>query len=357
MKEGEGVSFHDPTDLFSALFGFPTQRGPQKGDDIVHEMKMSLEDLYQGKTKKLRITSKKVCPTCNGKGSPNPNAVQTCTACQGKGFVTLSQQIRPGLISTSRQPCRLCRQRGVIIAEKDKCPECHGDYLVSREKEIEVFVEKGTQAGQRITFPQEGDEEPGIEAGDLVVVIQEKPHPVFTRKGRDLLITKEISFAESLCGCSFEVETLDKRHLLIQTEEGDVIKPGDIRVVVGEGMPVYRSSLEKGNLVITFKVKYPEKNSLNETMKKNIRKIFPVPDRPAPPTDADVEEVVLTDPADAPADSPSGSAGPRGYPGGYQRPTHTSTSATGTDDDDDQYGGGFPGGIPPGAQQVQCTIQ
>lgn len=307
---------------------------------------MSLEDLYQGKKKKLHVSAKKTCPTCQGKGSPNPAAVQTCQVCGGKGVRTITQQMGPGFISTSRQPCRACHQRGVIIAEKDKCPECHGDYVVQTQKEIEVYVDRGARAGQKYTFPNEGDEEPGIEAGDLIVVIEEKPHPVFTRRGADLHITKKISFAESLCGTSFEVETLDKRHLLIKTEEGDIIKPGDVRVIPQEGMPQYRSAIDKGNLVVTFQVDYPEKGSINPTMKKNLLKLFPVPPQSQLPADADVEEVELTDPAEH-KDEPSSRPRTSGRSG------YTSTSATATDDDDEGYGGGYG----PHTQQVQCTIQ
>ena len=355
MKEGGQPEFHDPTDLFSALFGFPTHSAPQKGEDIIHHMKMSLEDLYQGKTKKLRITASKVCPRCNGKGAVNPSAVKQCEMCGGKGIRTVTQQMGPGFISTSRQPCRFCRQRGVIIDPKDQCPECHAENTITKEKEIEVFVEKGMRSGQKITFPQEGNEEPGIEAGDLVIVIDEKPHPTFTRRGNDLLITKKISFAESLCGCSFEVETLDKRHLLIKTEEGDIIKPGDTRKIVGEGMPVYRSDLSKGDLVVTFQVEYPEKGSINPTMRKNLLSIFPLPAPPQPQPGVDVEEVELQDPSTTTEDGASGYGAGRRPQGFYRQgpmgPQHTSTSATGMDDDDDQ------GQYGPQAQTVQCGTQ
>lgn len=364
LKQGEGMDFHDPTDLFSTLFGGGVSRGPQKGDDIRHVMKMSLEDLYVGKKKKLRISAKKICPTCKGKGSPDPSKVQTCPDCHGKGMQTVTRQMGPGFISTSRMPCQRCGQRGVIIPKKDQCPECHANYLVTREKEIEVYVDPGARAGQKYTFKNEGDEEPGIEAGDLIIVIEEKPHPVYTRKGADLHMTKKISFAESLCGFSFETETLDKRHLLIKSEEGDVVKPGDVRVVPGEGMPQYRSPTDKGNLVITFEVDFPEKGSINATMKKNLLTLFPVTPLSVPSDAGDVEEVELTDPADAesnPSSSYSGSysSGPRGrggmggvYSSGSQA-QHTSTSATGMDDDNDYPGDGFPGHT----QTVQCTIQ
>lgn len=350
MKEG-GMEFHDASDIFSSLFGFERNTKPQKGEDIEHRMKMSLEDLYMGKQKKLKITAKKVCPVCHGKGSTVPNAVKTCDRCGGKGIRTVTRQMGPGFISQSREPCSFCRQRGVIIADKDKCPECHAEYVVDKEKEIDIFVEKGSRAGQRIVLKNEGDEEPGIEAGDLIIIIEEKPHSLFTRKGNDLFMKKKISFGESLCGCTFEIPTLDNRHLLIHTSEGDIIKPDDKRCIKNEGMPVYRSSLDKGNLIIQFEVDYPEKGSIDSKMKKHLLELFPVPEAPAP-SGTDVEEVELLDPSEVEDNNSSNYQQQGGYRYSYSRgPQHTSTSATGEDDDDDQRGYG------PRTQQVQCSIQ
>jgi DnaJ-class molecular chaperone len=110
-------------------------------------------------------------------------------------------------------------------------------------------MHKGSTNGQKIRFEGEGDEEPGIRAGDLIVVIDENSHPIFTRKGKDLHINKALTLGEALVGFSFKITTLDNRVLSIRSGEGEVIKPGDQRFVSREGMPVYRSAMEKGVIV------------------------------------------------------------------------------------------------------------
>ncbi|KAH7825752.1 putative Hsp40 [Monocercomonoides exilis] len=360
LKEGGGENFHDAGDLFSQLFGFGVgePQGPQKGEDVTYPIKLSLQDLYNGKTKKLKITARKICATCKGKGSAKPGAVQVCPVCNGRKIMTVTQRLGPGFISTSQQPCRNCHQKGVIIDPEDICPECDGEYVVEKPKEIEIYVERGMQNGQKITLKNEGNEEPDVEAGDVVIIINEAPHPVFVRKGRDLHITKKITLAESLCGFAFEVVTLDGRKLMLTSEPGDVIKPGDVRGVVNEGMPVYRSALEKGNLYVTFEVEYPQKGSLNAMMKKNLLKIFPGTPQPEIPEDADVEEVELSE--------MDGSSGSTTATGSSNRQRHRSrrdedesrysqSRATDPDDDDDDMRGGGYG--PGGATQVQCSIQ
>ena len=74
--------------------------------------------------------------------------------------------------------------------------------------------------GQQISFPEEGDQLPGLEPADVIVVLEEKPHPVFKRRGHDLVMTQEIELVEALCGFRKPIETLDKRILVISTRPG-----------------------------------------------------------------------------------------------------------------------------------------
>jgi len=89
-----------------------------------------------------------------------------------------------------------------------------------------------------------------LEPGDIIIVLDEKEHPVFKRTGVDLIMKMEISLTESLCGFKRTVETLDNRTLVIQTIPGEVTKNGAIRCVYSEGMPTYRNPFEKGKLII-----------------------------------------------------------------------------------------------------------
>ena len=112
--------------------------------------------------------------------------------------------------------------------------------------------------GQKITFGGEGDQEPGMEPGDIIIVLDEKEHPIFKRSGIDLIMQQNVNITEALCGFKRTVPTLDDRTLVIQTVPGEVIKPNDLKCVYGEGMPTYRNPFEKGKLIVKFAVDFPE---------------------------------------------------------------------------------------------------
>ncbi|XP_013931155.1 PREDICTED: dnaJ homolog subfamily A member 4-like, partial [Thamnophis sirtalis] len=106
--------------------------------------------------------------------------------------------------------------------------------------------------GQKLVFHGEGDQEPDLEPGDVIIVLDQKDHSVYQRRGNDLVMKMKIQLTEALCGFKKTVETLDDRVLLISSKPGEVIKHGDIKSIVNEGMPIYKSPLEKGSLIIQF---------------------------------------------------------------------------------------------------------
>lgn len=136
--------------------------------------------------------------------------------------------------------------------------------------------------GQKITFSGEGDQEPGLEAGDIIIVLDEKEHPVFKygeycfssllqllttvnfepfglcrRSGDNLVLRMELSLVEALCGFQRSIRTLDERELVISALPGQVFKQGDLKCILNEGMPQYRNPFEKGRLIIQFSVDFP----------------------------------------------------------------------------------------------------
>merc|ERR1712142_546760 len=100
--------------------------------------------------------------------------------------------------------------------------------------------DKGMEDSQKVTFSGEGDQEPGLEPGDIIIVLDEKAHTLFKRNGSDLVMKIDISLTEALTGMRKTIKTLDDRTLVIQTVSGEVIKTGDLKQVQGEGMPQYR---------------------------------------------------------------------------------------------------------------------
>lgn len=130
--------------------------------------------------------------------------------------------------------------------------------MVRERKILQVHIDKGMVDGQKIVFSQEGNQEPGLEPGDIIVVLEETEHPVFKRSGNDLIVRQELELVESLCGYQRVIKHLDNRELVITALPGEVTKHGDIKCVYNEGMPTYKNPFEKGRLIIQFSVKFPE---------------------------------------------------------------------------------------------------
>jgi len=131
--------------------------------------------------------------------------------------------------------CTDCRGEGNIIAEKDKCTDCQGAKTVAEAKVVEFPIEAGMKHGDKIKFTGEGDQKPGVPPGDVIWIIQQKPHALFTRNGDHLMVKKKISLAEALTGFQFTIKHLDGRLLLIRSERGQVYRPGDIKGIENEG--------------------------------------------------------------------------------------------------------------------------
>lgn len=74
--------------------------------------------------------------------------------------------------------------------------------------------------GQKIVFHGEGDQEPELEAGDVIIVLDQKDHSVFQRRGHDLIMKMKIQLSEALCGFKKTIKTLDDRVLVITSKSG-----------------------------------------------------------------------------------------------------------------------------------------
>jgi len=113
-----------------------------------------------------------------------------------------------------------------------------------------------------LSFTGEHDEYPGVMAGDVIVKIRIEDHKLFKRVGADLLINKKITLLEALTGFYFEIELLDKKKITITTAPGEIISANERKMIEGKGMPFYNDRLSHGNLIITFEVEFPKKNSI-----------------------------------------------------------------------------------------------
>lgn len=336
-NSGGGGGGMDPHDIFSMFFGGGGgggrggQRQERKTKSMAHALQVTLKDVYMSKTTKLAVQRNILCVGCKGLGG-KAGAVQKCKTCDGRGAVVKLRQIGPGMMQQVQMACDKCSGQGEIINEKDKCKTCNGKKVEANRKVLEVQIEKGMKNEQKITFPGESDQEPGVLPGDVIVVLEEKEHPIFKRMNSDLVIDLEISLVEALCGFRRIITHLDDRQLVINNLPGVVIKSGDMKCIDGEGMPIYKNPIEKGNLFIKFNVVFPPDNFASVEKLQALEKILPARP-PAPKPGPDAEDVTLTT---------------------SFRPPGASTGRQAHNDDDEDEGRGHGHGGQPG---VQCANQ
>ncbi|NIG60503.1 dnaJ-like [Pontoporia blainvillei] len=156
---------------------------------------------------------------------------------------------------------------------------------------------RGMKGGQKITFRGEGDQEPGLEPGDIIIVLDQKDHAVFTRRGEDLFTCMDIQLVEALCGFQKPISTLDSQTIVITSHPGQIVKHGGIKCVLNEVMPIYRRPYEKGRLIIEFKVNFPENGFLSPDKLSLLEKLLPERKEVEETDERDQVELVDFDPS------------------------------------------------------------
>ena len=262
---GAGAGFGGFADAFGDIFGdlFGGARGGggrggngvYRGADLRYNLEISLEDAARGTEAKIRIPTMEACEPCHGTGAKPGTKPVTCTTCNGHGQVRVSQ----GFFSI-QQTCSECHGTGKMIA--DPCGTCHGAGRVKNHKTLSVKIPQGVDQDDRIRLAGEG--EPGVNggpAGDLYVVMNLKPHPVFQREAADLHCEMPISFATAALGGSVEIPTLEgKAQIKIpaETQSGQTFRlknkgikpvrghtPGDLYCHVAIETPVHLTARQK----------------------------------------------------------------------------------------------------------------
>ncbi|KAI9281195.1 hypothetical protein BY458DRAFT_430181 [Sporodiniella umbellata] len=246
---------------------------PRKGETMKYPLSVKLEDLYNGKRTRLALEKNVICSNCDGKGGKT-GATRKCGTCKGRGFKVAMRQVGMGMIQQMQVPCEDCRHTGEIA--KDRCKKCKGKKVTVEKKYLDIYIEKGMVDGQKIVQKGEGDQEPGVEPGDVVIVLNQNEHKVFERKGADLLCKVKISLTEALCGFDkILVRHLDGRGIQVKQLPGHVIKPGMVKRVPNEGMPAYRNHDSRGDLYIQFDVEFPDDGFTSIEKIKELEALLP----------------------------------------------------------------------------------
>jgi molecular chaperone DnaJ len=220
--------------IFDDMFGQGQTRQRRRasssapGSDLKIKLALSLEEIAAGVEKKLRIKKWKTCETCHGSGARSTGSKTTCPQCNGSGEIRqVSRSVFGQFVNITT--CSTCGGEGTII--KDVCTTCRGEGRVQGEGTIKVTIPAGVTEGNYIPLHREGNVgRRGGPPGDILVVIEEETHPLFTRHGDDIVLDLLVSFPEAALGADVEVPTLTGRaKLKIEpgTQSGRILRMRD----------------------------------------------------------------------------------------------------------------------------------
>lgn len=263
---GGGFSMDDIFERFGDIFGGHFSGGGQsrsqyvnRGSDLRVKVKLTLSEVVNGTTKKLKINKLVACDQCDGTGAFDSNSYTTCTTCGGSGHTTQVINTMFGRTQAT-VTCPTCDGKGKIITKR--CTKCNGSGTVKSEEVVEINIPAGVGEGMQLKVSGKGNAaNNGGVNGDLLVLIEEEPHAELEREGNDLIHNLRLNVADAILGASVEVPTVDgKAKIKIEpgTQAGRVLRlrgkgvpdingygTGDILVVVDLYIPSHISPAEK----------------------------------------------------------------------------------------------------------------
>ncbi|HTS69080.1 MAG TPA: molecular chaperone DnaJ [Terriglobia bacterium] len=244
---GFGGSFRD---IFSQIFSRGEREAasdePEKGSDIEYRMHLGFWDAIRGAQLRVTVAHEEACATCHGTGTtPGPSV--PCTACGGTG-------------KTARQVGAMrfemtCPQCGGSGKQRRPCPKCHGQGALQTPETLTVRIPPGVDTGSRVRVSAKGNA--GIHGGppgDLYIVTEVEPHPVFERKGDNFYVKLPVTITEAALGAKVEVPTIDGASTIKippGTQSGQKLR------LRGKGAPSLRESGLRGDEFVEVQVMVP----------------------------------------------------------------------------------------------------
>lgn len=257
-----GPSGQQQEDFLRNLFTQQQARIPP----IELRARLSLEDLYNGKTLNNTVPRQSVCLKCNNTGTHN-GVSSPCSKCSGSGRII--QHIQNGFFQRPHQiPCTECNGNG-ISKTTELCINCNGNKVYLEQYTLNVFLDKNNMKDNYIVVPNEGHEfqnvNGGNKRGDIVIHIEELPHKTFRKQNRDLFATVEISLQEALLGSRKVLKHLNGNDILLVEE--NIIQPNEKKIFYNYGFT------NGGDLIVEYIVKFP--TYIDDTQKAQLQAIFP----------------------------------------------------------------------------------
>ena len=248
--------------FFGGGFGGSRRGGPQtrvnKGSNLRVKVKLTLSEVANGVTKKIKVNKYVACDKCNGTGAFDSNSYSNCSTCHGSGVVTRITNTILGQMQQS-SVCPNCGGDGRIITRR--CTSCGGEGIVQKEDIVTLNIPAGVADGMQLSVSGKGNaaRHGGIN-GDLLVVIQEEEHPELIRDGNDLIYSLFLSMPDAILGTTAEIPTVDGK-VKIKIDPGT--QSGKILRLRGKGIPEI-NGYGRGDLLVNIQVWTPQSVTRDE---------------------------------------------------------------------------------------------
>ena len=242
------------SDVFDDLFGDfmgggrGTRQRATRGSDLRYNLRVTLEEAFQGVQKTITVPTAVTCEECNGTGAESGAEPQMCPTCSGMGKVRAQQ----GFFTVERT-CPTCSGMGQIV--KNPCRSCRGAGRMEKQRTLSVNIPAGVETGTKIRLAGEG--EAGMRGGpngDLYIFIQVREHPLFNRDGPHLYCRVPVSMTTAALGGEIEVPTIDGGRSRVRIPAGS--QSGRQMRLRGKGMTMLRGS-GRGDMLIELAVETP----------------------------------------------------------------------------------------------------
>ena len=246
---------------FSGFGGGRPSAQQHRGTDLRLKLKLTLEEISKGVTKKFKVRKDVPCSHCQGSGAEAGSGDEICQTCHGSGVITHTTQSIFGMMQ-QQSVCPTCNGEGQVI--KNKCKHCGGTGIEKGEEVVEINIPAGVAEGMVVNVPGKGNagKHNGI-AGDIQVFIEEEENDTFVRDGNDLIYNLLLDFPTAALGGEVEIPTIDGGKLKVKLENGT--QPGKTLRLRGKGLPAVQGyGSGKGDLVVNISVYVPKTLSREE---------------------------------------------------------------------------------------------
>ena len=246
---------------FSGFGGGGRQPAQHRGSDLRLKVRLSLQEVATGVTKKFKVRKDVTCSHCHGTGAEDGSGTETCPTCHGSGVVTRTTQSLFGMMQT-QSVCPTCQGEGKII--KNKCHECHGTGIVKGDEVVEIKIPAGVAEGMVVNVPGKGNAaiHNGI-PGNIQVFIEEEPNSTFVRDGSNLIYNLLLDFPTAALGGTAEIPTVDGSKVKIKIEPGT--QPGKTLRLRDKGLrEVQGYGRDTGDLIVNISIYVPKELSKDE---------------------------------------------------------------------------------------------